>query len=374
MTLEGSIGEVATARRPIGRPWPASVPARPFTFSGRAPEYFGIWIVNILLTIVTLGIYSAWAKVRTKQYFYGNTRLDGTPLHYLARPLTILKGRIVVLVAFGAWAAISQIYPEFDLLMLFLVLPAVTPWIVVRALRFTTRNTSWRHLRFDFAGSSRKAFGVYVLLWAAAILTLGLLHPYGVYRRTRYRVENLRYGETPFTFDAAARAFNRAYLVAAAIILASLLAAAVPVVVSGAAPALLENTAEETSWRLAGTDAILFLLAVLLLVIGVALAFVHVGVAVANLTWNHTRIGDLRFRLELSFPRMLWIRLSNLAAIALSLGLMIPWARVRVARYQVSRLQLIGAGALDRFLAGEVQRQGATGAEMGEALELDLGL
>ena len=30
-------------------------------FTGKASEYFGIWIVNVLLTILTLGIYSAWA-------------------------------------------------------------------------------------------------------------------------------------------------------------------------------------------------------------------------------------------------------------------------------------------------------------------------
>ncbi len=31
-------------------------------FSGRGSEFFGIWIVNVLLSILTLGIYSAWAK------------------------------------------------------------------------------------------------------------------------------------------------------------------------------------------------------------------------------------------------------------------------------------------------------------------------
>ena len=52
----------------------------PFQFTGTGGEYFKIWIVNILLSIVTLGIYSAWAKVRRKQYFYGNTRVAGSAL------------------------------------------------------------------------------------------------------------------------------------------------------------------------------------------------------------------------------------------------------------------------------------------------------
>ena len=55
-------------------------PARPgrerrFTFKGTASEYFRIWIVNVGLTVLTLGFYGAWAKVRTRQFFYGNTYL-----------------------------------------------------------------------------------------------------------------------------------------------------------------------------------------------------------------------------------------------------------------------------------------------------------
>ena len=52
----------------------------PFEFHGNGADYFRIWIVNLLFSILTLGIYSAWAKVRTKKYFYGNTELAGIAL------------------------------------------------------------------------------------------------------------------------------------------------------------------------------------------------------------------------------------------------------------------------------------------------------
>ena len=61
-------------------------PGLPFSFTGKASEYFGIWIVNIILSVITLGIYSAWAKVRNKRYFYGNTKLNGSSFSYLASP------------------------------------------------------------------------------------------------------------------------------------------------------------------------------------------------------------------------------------------------------------------------------------------------
>ncbi len=49
-----------------------------YQFHGKGGEFFGIWIVNVILSIITLGIYSAWAKVRTYQYFYGNGVFQGS--------------------------------------------------------------------------------------------------------------------------------------------------------------------------------------------------------------------------------------------------------------------------------------------------------
>src|ERR1700676_2003878 len=66
-------------------------------FTGRGGEYFGIWIVNLLLTIVTLGIYSPWAKVRRLQYFYRHTELAGSGFDFHGSPIKILIGRLIAL-------------------------------------------------------------------------------------------------------------------------------------------------------------------------------------------------------------------------------------------------------------------------------------
>ena len=88
---------------PHSVPGPIPVPTdERFTFGGTGSEYFRIWVVNILLTVLTLGIYSAWAKVRRMQYFYRNTRLAGAGFDYHAEPLAILKGRIIAAMLFGA--------------------------------------------------------------------------------------------------------------------------------------------------------------------------------------------------------------------------------------------------------------------------------
>src|SRR5690606_21680940 len=82
-------------------------------FHGQGGEFFGIWIVNILLSVITLGIYSAWAKVRTKRYFYGNTELAGDNFEYHATPIQLLKGRLVALLVVLVWAVTNTIFPLF---------------------------------------------------------------------------------------------------------------------------------------------------------------------------------------------------------------------------------------------------------------------
>jgi uncharacterized membrane protein YjgN (DUF898 family) len=93
----------------------------------------------------------------------------------------------------------------------------------------------------------------------------------------------------------------------------------------------------------------------------------------ANFVWSHTQVGPHRFGLELRFGDVAWLWCSNLAAILLSLGLLIPWARVRMARYRIERLRLTVAGTLDGMLASGRRRLAATGSELSDALNMDLG-
>ncbi len=96
-------------------------------FRGTAREYFGIWLTNIVLTILTLGIYSAWADVRTRRYFYGNTILDGETLDYTAKPISLLKGRAIVFGVILAAAIGNHVFPGIDV---FWLLIPVIPWIL----------------------------------------------------------------------------------------------------------------------------------------------------------------------------------------------------------------------------------------------------
>jgi len=119
-------------------------------------------LVNIILSVITLGIYSAWATVRRKQYFYGNTKLLGSSFEYLASPVKILKGRIIVAGFFILYSAISTIAPIISGIMS-LVFILILPWLIVRSLVFNARNSAFRNIRFGFKGSIMEAVKVYIL-------------------------------------------------------------------------------------------------------------------------------------------------------------------------------------------------------------------
>ncbi len=356
-------------------------PGLPFSFTGKAGEYFGIWIVNILLSIVTLGIYSAWAKVRNKRYFYGNTKLNGSSFDYLASPIQILKGRIIMFVFFVAYALCSSFFPALAGLF-FVAMFLITPWLVIKAHAFNARNSSYRNVRFNFTGKLWEAVKIYLLMPIGTVLTFGGLLPYSAFRMNKFVADHSGFGQTDFSFEGTKGPYYRAYGVFVLFCL--------PVVVLYIAlMALLTYTMIRVAER--GEEAMDTAVAEMLQVWGPSLSWLSFPVVVAlvvlavigytylttrlqNYFFNNTKVGEHRLFLDLNLWRVLWIRLSNLVVIALTVGLMIPWAKIRMARYQIERMSVLPHGDLDTLVSEQQSKVGAYGEELGEGMDLDLGL
>lgn len=181
-------------------------------FTGKASEYFGIWIVNLLLSLLTLGIYSAWAKVRRKKYFYHHTQIDQVGFDYHAKPVSILKGRLIAFALFLAYAFGGELNLFIPMIAVAIFVLAL-PWLVVRASIFNARNSSHRGLRFDFVGKVGKAAKIYLLLPVLAVLSLYLAWPYVDHQRNQFLVSNHRFGLSAFDFKAKVSSFYRVYAV-----------------------------------------------------------------------------------------------------------------------------------------------------------------
>jgi uncharacterized membrane protein YjgN (DUF898 family) len=192
----------------------------PVIFEGKTSEYFGVWIVNLLLSIVTLGIYSAWAKVRRKKYFYNNTLIDNVGFDYHAKPISILKGRLIA-VALLVVAAINPILQSLVFLLIFIALP----WLVVRGSIFNSRNSSHRSLRFDFVGTVGKAVRVFIGLPLLTIITFGLAAPYAAHEKNQFLMNNHRFGLSQFDMERVVKGFYKVYTILFIVPLIGILAA-----------------------------------------------------------------------------------------------------------------------------------------------------
>src|ERR1700742_4465471 len=121
-------------------------PAQRLKFTGTGREYFGIWIVNLLLTILTLGIYSAWAKVRRLHYFYRNTQLADSSFDFHGSPIKILIGRVTAVLLFVGYNISIRLHSRATLFVI-VALALVMPWLLRNSFRFRLYNTSWRGTR-----------------------------------------------------------------------------------------------------------------------------------------------------------------------------------------------------------------------------------
>lgn len=358
---------IAEARRRILR--------EPFIFTGTGREYFGIWIVNILLTVATLGIYSAWAKVRRKRYFHGNTWLAGSTFGYHARPVAILIGRIIVLAILVAYNLLAQSLPIVSgivaVAFLFLV-----PWMVMRGIRFNARVTSYRNVRFDFTGGYWGAFLAFVLGGLLAWSTLGILAPVASQWMWRYMLGNLTYGGRTIECDPRLEKLYRQWLLPFAVVVFGLVGLAG----LGVALAALIQTGSLDPGALWGDDAPVFLVA-LLLYAGLVPFFLLFSLAgllyragTRNVALDETVI-DNRHLMESNIHRgrYAWIAVSNLVATIATIGLARPWAAVRMARYLASCTALHVTGSLDDYLNELAATGTAVGSEFMDLEGFDLG-
>lgn len=141
------------------------------TFHGTGFEYFKIWIVNILLSIITLGIYSAWGKVRVLKFFSGSTELDKARFNFHGNPIAILKGRAVAFILFLIGSFSFQLHPFAGLVGIILFY-LVLPFLVAKSLKFRIGNTSYRNIRFSFRGLIKDAYKVYLKYLIVPIIAM----------------------------------------------------------------------------------------------------------------------------------------------------------------------------------------------------------
>jgi uncharacterized membrane protein YjgN (DUF898 family) len=369
----------------------------PFKFTGTASEYFRIWIVNTFLAIVTLGLWSPWAKIRKRRFFLRNTWVAGANFEYHANPWPILRGRLIAGTAFILYWFTGEMNPRYAP-WIALVVAVVAPWIVMSSLRFNLSNTSYRNLRFSFEGTLQDAVKALWPIWLVAISAVlvpptfdesgsiarnalsGLayfificFYPY-LHGKMRLLVLNhSRYGFAPIACTTRLKTFYTIYLRGVLVAIGLYIAAAV------IAFALMIPVMGAFGAKLATASKWVPVVAAIIVMIPFACAgivwYTFTQSRLINATFNLTTVStNVRLFSKISSGAMAKLYIVNTLAVIFSLGLAIPWAAVRTAKQRVETTALAVTGDLDDIIADAVPPTSATADAGAEFFSLDIAL
>lgn len=334
-------------------------------FSGQGHEYLRIWLVNVALTVLTLGIYSAWAKVRREKYFHRNFIVDGASFDYHGNPRSILVGRILLIVLVGL-ASFAEHLGKTANILASLASMFMFPWLLVRSMQFRARNTSYRGMRFSFSGSYRQALALYLLHGGLTLLTLGLYFPAFLRRQKAFAVDHLAFGNARCRFDAGTAAFYRGLA----------LPMALWVILGLGTIAFFIAIAAGIGKGGAGMMAVLLgplLFAALALLVNLVVV-PYARVVGTNLLWNGAQLGEVRFRSTQRVRAYLGLTLSNWLLTLLTLGFFWPLAQIRMARYRARNLLVLNPDALDGIAGRGLAAPDAMGDAATDAFDWDIAL
>ncbi len=394
---------VASAAAPAAAEWPVR-------FGGSGSEYFRIWIVNLLLTLLTLGLYYPFAKVRRLRYFHGVTEVGGQPMSFHADPWKMLRGYLLVTAMLGAYALAGHFSPTAGLVALVIV-ALIWPALWHSSLRFRLANTGWRGLRLRYTGTRGQAYAVMAvplvvavlglmamlllpqpgptspepgaapevppLSFWSALLTLVplllsmLLMPLFLWLLKRQQHTHYALGREHTGFDAGLGRFYglfaKSFILSIGVALLVGLPAMLLVILLGSLGNGDETSAVRRLLPMVGA-AVFYLLIT-------ALAGGYWTARLQNLVWNRTHTRHLRFDSRLKARALGWLWLRNAVFILLTLGLYFPFARIASARLRLESVTVTSTLDPDALAADAATLdESAAGDAAGDLLGFDIGL
>ena len=305
---------------------PAPRQTQRISFHGAGGSLLGIHIVNLFLTIITLGVYYFWAKVRVRSYLLSQTEFAGDRFAYHGTGKELLFGFLKALLLIGLPFVLLRIGIDFVArgpvaraiggLLSYVAILAFLGFATIGARRYRLSRTSWRGVRFSFRGQLLEFLKLFVGGSLLSTITLGLYYPFFDTRRHGFLVSHSYFGSEKFSFDGRGKdLFGR------------------------------------------------FLLTILLSLPTLGLCWFWFLARKQRYFWDHTAFDTARFRCTVTGGRLLLLTLGNGLLLVVTLGFGWPWVVVRNARFAFTYLVL--EGPLD---LATVQQEAQAVSTTGEGL------
>lgn len=306
---------------------------QPFFF-GSGGSLFGIHIVNAFFTLLTLGLYYFWGKVRVRKYLFSQSEFEGDRFAYHGTGKELLVGFLKAALVMGIISALFNAAPMVPggipakvgmVLLAYALLITFIPLAMVGSRRYRMSRASWRGVRFSFRGEVVPFIKLFVSGALLTLLTLGFYGPIFEVRRYAFMASQSFLGDRTFGFDGRGRELFGPYVLTAFLTLPTL-----------------------------------------------GLSWIWWIAKKRRYLWNHTSFGSARFRSTVTGGRLFLLYLGNLLLFVLTLGLGWSWILVRNVRFEFANLMLEGETNLDS-IRQDAQAATATGEGLNSLLDLDAG-
>jgi uncharacterized membrane protein YjgN (DUF898 family) len=380
---------------------PGVINAHPLKFTGDGGVYFGVWLVNLLLMVVTLGLFTPFARRRTAKFFYSHTVVAGTPLEFTAGLRRMVFGFLLFAALYLAYQLAANTGQQQAVALLFIGGLLLAPFLWRSAMRFRLSATRWRGIRGIFNATTGEVYraswpllavaaawtvavfafspGVAVVARGTAIVAAVLVTLLCIVR-LEYNYATLLFTRTEFGAQAgrwkpaygdfvriwlAAMGFFMAVVLSIAVVFAIAIGGWIWTLASGAGPRTKEAV----------------VLIVLVMAAGIFLMLLASGPARAyrearmfKLVWSNVGLGNVaRFKCDLGVWRYVGLRLKNMLLSMLTFGFYRPFAITSEYRMKTESVTLHVKGGLDQLVGRALTRQqGGVGDAIADAVGLDL--
>lgn len=372
------------------------------SFTGTGSEYFKIWIVNLLLILITCGIYYPWAKLRKQKYLHRNLILDGAAFDYHAKPKALFIGMVVALLLSGTYYLMANLDSVAALLGITVVLSALVPWLVWKALRFRLAMTSYRALPFRFAGNLSDAYIMIVpqfmllalvdwalmgvkndaaeglppsLKWMGIIyLALMFLIPALHLFLKKYQHNNYQWTSLRTALDLGYKKIYFEYFIFALICVGIFILFFILIAIFISTMGLSVFSAKK------GMGAFTFIAFVSIIpayIAAYAMIASQFTSRFQNLIWNQTTAHGIVFISELNAWALFKLYFKNALLTLLTAGFYWPFAAMKVAQMRAASIRILATAPLMALAAaqlGEAREQNALGDAAGDVFGVDIGM
>lgn len=312
---------------------PATEETYRFGFHGQGGPFFFLLLKNVLLTMITVGIYAPWAKAERRKFLWSNVEIHGQRLVFTGTGYEIfiayLKLAACYAVAFGVLTLAEKFSAGVRVGALLLVgIPALilVPYAIYWSRAYLLSRTQWRGIRFGLVAGAGPYARTFVGGYLLTIITLGIYGPFWANNLRRVMTNNTRLGSEPFHYDGVGK---------------------------------------EVFWiMLKG-------MLLSLITLGIYLFWMHA--ALQRYYLQHTTFNGARGDFQVTGGTFFGLNLLNVLGTTLTLGLAFPWISVHMIRTILAGVSFKGQIDFAR-ISQNAAVTGAGGDVLANALDVGLGI